>query len=129
MKAITVDKVELIKKLQANRAKHREIFEEALEGYRKAIVAELERRLEAAKANKRVEHYINILQPQDQTKDYDRAIGMLEMSLDGKVELTEQDYMCYVLDDWGWKKQFFATNALYSKIAADTVAASPELSE
>lgn len=125
MKAIRVSKAELLKTLQTNRDNHRKIFEEALEGFRKAVVRELERRLEIAKANKRVDLYIQLTQPVDQTKDYDRVIGMLNLSLDTEIELSETDYSCYVLDDWTWKKNFLTSNAFYSKTAADTIAATP----
>lgn len=123
MKSIRVSKTELVKTLEENRAKHRQIFDEAVIGYREAMVRELERRLDFAKANKRVDHYINLIQPVDQTKDYDRAIGMLKLSLDTEIELSEQDYISYVLDDWSWKKQFLTSNSAYSKTASDTVAA------
>lgn len=122
MKAIRVNKVALVSTLKKNRDNHRKIFLEAVDGYKKTIIKELEFRLEQAKKGKRVEHFINIQQPQDQTRDYDRVLGMLDMSLDTEVDLTEQDYQAYVLDDWGWKKNFLHSNALYSKTAADTVA-------
>lgn len=122
MKAIRVAKAKLLATLQTNRLNHRKIFEEAIEGYKQAVISELERRLNDAKANKKVSLYFQLTQPVDQTKDYDRAIGMLTMSLDTEIELTEQDFACYVLDDWGWKRQFLTSNAYYSKTAADTVA-------
>jgi len=126
MKAIKVDKVTLIKTLEQNRQKHRAIFEEALEGYKTAIIAWLEKRLELVKQGKIINHYIQMEQPKDQTKDYDRAIGMLKLSLDKQIELTEQDYSQYVLDDWSWKKQFLHSNSAYSKTATDMIAASGE---
>lgn len=123
MKAIRVSKAKLLATLQTNRLNHRKIFEEAIEGYKQAVISELERRLNDAKANKKVSLYFQLTQPVDQTKDYDRAIGMLTMSLDTEIELTEQDFACYVLDDWGWKRQFLTSNSFYSKTAADTIAA------
>jgi len=126
MKAIKVNKVDLIQILEKNRKEHRAIFEEALEGYKKAIIAELERRLVRAKKGKIIDHIINVQQPTDQTKDYDRALGMLKMSLENEVELTEQDYRSYVLDDWNWKSQFLASNAFYSKTATDLIEAAGE---
>lgn len=120
MKAIRVSKAKLIETLTQNRSNHRKIFEEALEGYRRTVITELERRLEDAKANKKVSLYIQLTQPVDQTKDYDRVLGMLNLSLDTEIELSEQDFAAYVMDDWGWKKQFITSNAFYSKIASDT---------
>lgn len=42
-------------------------------------------------------------------------IKMLEMCVADEVTVTEQQFSQYVLDDWGWKKQFITTNARYSR--------------
>lgn len=55
----------------------------------------------------------------DQTKDYDMAIGMLRMSVDEYITLEEEDYKCYVLDQWRWKQQFSTSNRGYSKSLRD----------
>jgi hypothetical protein len=109
--------------LRKNKQEHKEIFLEALEGYRKQVVKLLEERLERVKNGKNFDLYFHLTQPVDQTKDYERAIGMLEMSLGDDVELSEMDYQQYVLDDWNWKTNFLTSNAFYSQKAAATVAA------
>lgn len=126
MKAMKVDKAELLNILQKNRDKHRAIFEEALEGYKKEVIALLEKKLATVKRGKIVSHIIRLETPRDQTKDYDRVIGMLNMSTETEVELTEQDYSQYVLDDWTWKNQFLHSNSFYSKTAADIIEAASE---
>jgi hypothetical protein len=50
MENIKVDKAKLIATLSENRAKHRKIFEEACDGYQKAVIKELEAQLNNAKA-------------------------------------------------------------------------------
>lgn len=122
MEKITVNKAELMEKLKKNREEHREIFLEALDGFRKKAIQMLEERLTLAKAGKYFDLYLHIVQPVDQTKDYDRAIKMLEMSIDASVELSERDFQQYVLDDWSWKDQFLTSNSLYSGKAAAMVA-------
>jgi hypothetical protein len=32
-----------------------------------------------------------------------------------EIELTEQEFAQYVMDDWSWKGQFTATNSAYLK--------------
>jgi hypothetical protein len=118
MKTVRLRKSELLEKLGANRDKHKEIFLEALDGYKKAIIDALESRLADAKAGKRIDTYINLEQPIDQTKEYDRVITMLVMSLDDEIELDERQFAQYVMDDWSWKSQFLATNSVYSSTAA-----------
>ena len=41
---------------------------------------------------------------------------MIEMSVDENIEISEHDFACYILDDWGWKQNFMQTNAFYMGI-------------
>jgi hypothetical protein len=115
MKAINVKKSELLDKLRANRESHSAQFEEAAQGYRERVIAELESRLALAKKGKLPTLVFNLPMPFDQTKAYDRAIGMLELSVDDVIELEEDDYKQYVLDEWAWSASASATNLMYSK--------------
>lgn len=118
MQIVRVKKTELLEKLKANRDEHRQIFLEALDGYHEAAMAALEERIKEAKENKRVNLFFTLEQPVDQTKEYDRVIKMLEMSVDDEVELTQQEFANYVMDDWSWMGQFLASNAQYSQTAS-----------
>lgn len=118
MENIKVKKEDLLKVLRDNRAKHRQIYEEAIEGYRKTVITEFERRLEDAKAGRKIDIRFSLPQPQDQTKDYDRAIGMLEMTIEDVIQLQEHEYQQYVMDDWSWKQNFLTSNSTYSGTAA-----------
>ena len=99
MEKIKVNKTELLSILESNRSKHRQIFEEACDGYQKAVIKELEAQLKRAKEGIRRSMFINIPAPVDQTKEYDRAVAMLKMSVEQEVFLSEQDFRSYVLDD------------------------------
>src|SRR5882672_9749970 len=78
-----VDKKTLLGILHKNRATHREIFEEAVEGYRKMAVNTLEEHITRIKSKKGVSQvYVHLTQPMDRTRDYDHIIGLLEMSVD-----------------------------------------------
>jgi hypothetical protein len=118
MEHIKVNKLELISTLEQNRTKHRQIFEEACVGYQKAVIKELESQLKRAKEGIRRSMVISIPAPVDQTKEYDRAIAMLKMSVDNEVMLSERDFQCYVLDDWEWKQKFLTASRVYSRRAA-----------
>lgn len=51
--------------------------------------------------------------PEDHSKEYNRAIRMMQSSIYDVVKLSEQEYDAYVLNNWEWKNAFVATNALY----------------
>ena len=56
--------------------------------------------------------------PQNHLDSYTKAIKMIELSVFDKVSLSSEEFDSYVLNDWGWKKNFLATNVGY--IAAYT---------
>lgn len=114
MQSVNLKRDILLGKIKSNREAHRAIFEEATIGYRKAVIAELDSMIADAKAGKRIRHSINLIEPMDQTKEYDRVISMLEMSIDESVELEQHEFAQYVLDDWHWKGQFMASNMHYT---------------
>ena len=118
MEKIRVNKAKLLATLEDNRSKHRQIFEEACDGFQRAVIKELETQLKRAKDGIRQTIVVNIPAPIDQTKEYDRAIAMLKMSIDTEVLLSEQDFQCYVLDDWKWKQLFLTSSRAYSQRAA-----------
>ena len=124
MELITVDKKELLLTVKANRGRHREIFEEALQGYRKQAVELLEQRLDQLRRGSIIAITIHLPEPADHTKDYDRVIRMLEMDLRAQVELNEHDFAAYVMDDWQWKRQFLTSNSIYSAKAVDALTVS-----
>jgi hypothetical protein len=113
MNTIRVNKAELLGKIKANRATHTDIFERALVKYRELVIVELDKMLAEAKAGRRILRAVNLVEPVNHTRDYDRAIAMLEMSVDKEVKLTASEYAQYVDDDWGWKGQFRTSNSRY----------------
>jgi hypothetical protein len=113
MRMVKVKVDVLLAKLEENCKTHIETFEKACVGYRKAMVDTLEKMLSAAKQGKHVEHYIHLTQPMNQTKDYERAIGMLKMHTEPEIEITSAEYAMYVQDEWQWKQQFTTTNSAY----------------
>lgn len=116
MNEVRIKKTELLEILKENREAHRSIFEDALIGYRKEAIRLLDKALKDAKEGRKINTWIQLQEPVDQTKDYDRAIKMIEMSVDENTEVSERDFQCYVLDDWQWKQQFLATNAMYTSV-------------
>ncbi len=126
MKSITVKKATLLERVQVNRDKHRAIFEEAVVGYRKQAVGMLEQHITRIRQGKVVAVQVYLPTPEDHTRDYDRVLAMLNMAEGTTVEVTEQEFSQYVMDDWAWKRQFLASNSTYSVTAAAALEDTPE---
>lgn len=115
---LAVERDNLLDVLNTNRDAHRAIFEEAIEGYRKAAVEQLEEHIDRIKAGSLKEVYLRVPVPYDHTDEYERIIGLIQMSKDDEVVLTPDEYRCYVQDDWDWKNAWLISNKGYSATAA-----------
>lgn len=75
--------------------------------------------LAEAKHGKRIRRAVSLIEPMDQTRDYDRAIRMVDLDTRDTLELEESEFRQYVMDDWTWKQQFNHSNRAYSKTLGD----------
>ena len=110
MNIVRIEKTKLLEAIQTNRDNHRKIFLEAQDNYRKAFIKEVDKMLAEAKAGGRIQRAVKLIAPVDQTKEYDRVIKMLLMSDDKIIELTQQEFANFVMDQWNWTMSFYATN-------------------
>ena len=124
MRQVTVQKGALVKVVQENRGEHRKIFEEAVEGYKKRAVELLEEHIARIKKGKIERVAVSLPVPEDHTADYDRVLKMLDMSVDENVTLDETAFAEYVMDDWGWQRQFLTSSSAYSARAASKLSSS-----
>lgn len=115
MQKVKIKREDLLRNVQLNRSKHRNLFLKAQEGYREEVIEELDKMLKEAREGKRIRRLIELPEPVDHTSDYDRVIRMLEMSVDEEIELTSVEFDQYVMDNWSWKEFVFATNSSYVK--------------
>jgi hypothetical protein len=106
MRTVTVDRNEFLQRVQQNRDNHRAVFEEAVDGYRNRLLAELERRIRDLKRGRHIDQYIGLPEPEDHTDDYDRIIAMAQMSVTDTLELTDDEFAMFVMDQWRWKQSF-----------------------
>jgi hypothetical protein len=102
--------------IHMNRQKHREIFELALKGYHAEMLKQLERWTDEIRRGKVHKQYVSLPIPQDHTKEYDKVLKMLEMTVDKTIEMSESDFAQYVMDDWAWKREFAATASNYTTV-------------
>jgi hypothetical protein len=118
MDTIIMQKAQLTGILTENRNKHRKVFLEALSGYRRQAIAELEKSLEEARKGKRIRRTITLVEPQDMTKAYDTTLAMLAHHQENTIEITREEYRNYVLDEWQWSSQWSASNRAYTSSAS-----------
>lgn len=113
MKEITVNVAKLLTKLHENRNTHRNLFLKAQVGYRKQIIEILDAFLKAARDNKKIETFIDLIAPIDMTEEYDIAIEMLSDHVDKTIKMTNSEYKCYAMDKWSWQASVIGTNSSY----------------
>jgi hypothetical protein len=57
---------------------------------------------------------VSLTEPSDHTKDYDRVVAMLEMSVDETIILDAHDFDQYVMDNWDCSRFALSTNTAYA---------------
>ncbi len=111
---VKVNRDELLAKITANREHHRAIFEKALKAYRAMVLELLEARIARIRLGKEIDLYFNLPVPEDHTEDYDSVIDMLGMHQDSEIEISADDYSCFVRDDWNWKRAWADSTLSYT---------------
>lgn len=114
MNTMTVPKEGLLAVLTRNRDAHRALFLTAQEVYRAEVIKQLDLMLEDARSGAEIRRHINLSPPEDHTGDYDRMIGLLTLSNAETVDLTLQDYDCYVQDNWSWSRATRSKHMAYA---------------
>jgi hypothetical protein len=122
-------KAEVIETLKKNRAEHEEIYNEAVEGYREKFIEALNETIKMVEEKRNelrekrlpssyLESPINRLRsPSNSLKEYDTVLEMLELTPDETIVLDQDQYNCYMKDNWYWMKEFLTTNSAYSASA------------
>lgn len=109
---------DLITKLRANRSKHEEQHVIAMKAWRKKVseVADASVKMADEGSLKKLPKDWNKVMdiPITYLKEYDNAILMLEASTDQELELTQEQFNCLYLDQWGWKDEWLYTNQSYT---------------
>lgn len=121
MPAVRVSRTALLAKLRENLQKHEAEFKEADAGFRAALAKRLQAMLKAARsaaAAKDCDMHVGLPVPNSFAEDYQTAIQMLDMAQDAEIELNQQQFRCFVMDEWDWKEQFANTSSIYAAGAA-----------
>jgi len=124
MKEVTVNKIKLLDILHENREKHIKAFQDTIEGWRQrahkelleasVLVAEMDLSRKAVlKPSPKIELHDAFDCPKCHVRDYDRAIAMLQMSVETDVTISAREFDQFVNDQWDWSEQFLFSNAKY----------------
>lgn len=113
-----VNREELLRILLTNRDQHKQLWADAFEGYRKAVLDKLERTLAQCRSGRVGAVSIHLSPPEDHTKTYNTAIGMIEHHVHPTVVLTAAEYRMFVEDEWDWMDSWLVSNAGYSQAVA-----------
>src|SRR5947209_13152067 len=97
MDSLKYRRPDVLEKLKANREKHKTAYDDAMEGFKEAVVKELAEALKLAKAGTEYRLILKQTKPNHYLKQYDRAIAMFEMSSQEEIELSEEEFTQYVL--------------------------------
>src|ERR1700676_2356933 len=84
MQTIKVHRAELLATIQK--------IGEGLAHYRAAAIEELERMIQEAREGKPIRRALRLVEPVDQTANYDAAIRIPEMSVDDVIEIDYQSF-------------------------------------
>ena len=116
MKEVRLQKSDLLAIIRKNRDEHRDIFIAAQKSYREKAIELLDRQLRLAREGNPfvLAEFIQMIPPVDRTEDYDRAVAMLEMSVDSVVTLSADEFSQLVQDEWDWTQNWAFANSRYT---------------
>lgn len=130
MRDVTVNRKELLDKIEQNKSEHAKNyrivesqFKTDLAGFLGSLeglaihMAEQLQRGTVPDVKQGVYALDWPIRPQEHSKDYDKALTMIGMSVDDQIKLTDRQFTQLVLDEWDWKDDFNSTMLHYSNKA------------
>jgi len=112
---ITVNKNELLSRLEDNLAKHEAKVVQAQDVYRMKVIEELENRLDDASRGKPIDLRVFAMLPvpRSYAEEYRQAMEELRWHTGEEIELSSRDFTRFVLDKWEWAGQFAGSTQVY----------------
>ena len=109
MRSVKLNKVELLGIVRENKAKHILEYKEAVDDYINAARTIVNYNVD--KINQGTVESIAKCKgipsaPKSYEDEYNRAIRMLELSVEAEIELDADVFNQLVLDEWAWKNSF-----------------------
>lgn len=119
MNEIKMDRKELLKIVKENLKKHLVDYAESVEDYKAGALKVAAANLKIAKTGE-IDKFNQIKslpqRPFSYEKEYNRAIRMLELSVDSEIMVEQDVFNQLVLDEWHWKTQFVNAAMTYKSL-------------
>lgn len=144
---VKVQRLKLLETLKQNLDTHRKEYQESLLAYQslaKERLHKLQRKAQQALADnfaaieQKIDRFdpesedhdlsdtvvllntlsFNLKVPQDHSRSYEVAIQMAEWEVEETIELTQDQFQAFVLDDWEWQQEFKFLNRSYTEAVA-----------
>ena len=119
MRSVKIDKKKLLAIVRENKEKHVAEYNESVTDFKDLAIRIATKNLEIANTGDldKISRIKTIPQaPTSHEKEYERAIRMLELSVEKEIEVEEDIFNQLVLDEWAWKHQFVASASLYKSM-------------
>jgi hypothetical protein len=119
MRSVKIDKKKLLAIVRENKQKHILEYNESVKDFKELAIRIATTNLEIANTGEldKISRIKTIPQsPTSHEKEYERAIRMLELSVEKEIEVEEDIFNQLVLDEWAWKHQFVASASLYKSM-------------
>jgi hypothetical protein len=119
MNSVKIDRDQLKTIVLENKQKHVAEYIEAVTDYKTAVLKIAKDNLKLAQTAD-MDKFKQIKSvptpPQSYENDYNRAIRMLELSVETVIELEDEIFNQLVLDEWNWKFNFSLSNSTYKTL-------------
>lgn len=143
-RVVKVNRLDLIKTLESNLAKHVQDYKEAMAGYKAVLLAKIDAAFSDAQkllekkhkeTKERVAEFtdadiskqrdiftliegitVEMSVPRSYAKEYEAAIDMAKWDVRETLELTHAEFTCFVRDQWDWKSGFEAVSTMYKNL-------------
>ena len=116
MNNVNINRDELLAIVRDNKEKHIEQFKESIADYKKAALQIAKDNLALVRTGQ-VEEIAKVKnmppKPVSFENEYNRAIRMLELSVDETIMLEQDVFNQLVLDEWHWKHTFMTNSTTY----------------
>lgn len=119
MNSVKINRAELLNIVRDNLKKHLSDYTESVEDYKAGALKVATANLKIAKSGDIDKfHQIRGLpqRPVSYEKEYNRAIRMLELSVEEVIDVEQDVFNQLVLDEWHWKNQFVASAMAYKSL-------------
>lgn len=109
---------ELLTELLKNREDHKVIYEEAVAGFKEAVGKFAAKIIAILEEGNIPDPHTGLQVPQHHLNKYDTAIKMLQMTTETELQLTQEQFNCYVMDQWHFQQQFLTGASHYNSTRA-----------